>query len=83
MIDDLEPEDAKALLRDLAMQEGLVLTGDLSTAGQTLAEYSTTLREMAGYPVEPILPEQFEEDSETAEAIAGEVLEEWAMMLLR
>lgn len=83
MIDDVEPEDAKPLLRELAVQEGLVLTRDLSNAGVTLAEYSQTLREMAAYPVQPILPEQFEEDIDTADAIAEEVLEEWVTLLLR
>jgi hypothetical protein len=83
MIDDVEPEEAKPLLRELAVQEGLVLTRDLARAGETLAEYSQTLREMAAYPVEPILPDQFEDDSETADAIAGEILEEWVMLLLR
>jgi hypothetical protein len=83
MIDDVEPEEAQLLLRELAVHEGLALTRDLSRAGETLAEYSQTLRELAAYPVEPILPEHFEDDDDTAEAIAAEILEEWISLLLR
>ena len=83
MVSDAGPEEAEPLLRDLEAQEGLNLTRDLSRVGELLAEYSPTLREMAAYPVEPIAPEQFEEDAETAEAVANEILPDWVMMLLR
>lgn len=81
MVDAAEPKEARLLLGELARQEGITLS--LRSAGEMLAEHSQTLREMASYPVVPIRPEQFDDDSETADSIADEVLEEWVMMLLR
>ena len=83
MVDDTDPDEAKALLRPLAMQEGLILTRDLNQVGDILAEYSQSLRELAGYPMEPISPDAFKSDHDTHLAISEETLEEWVMRLLR
>jgi hypothetical protein len=83
MVDDADPDEAKAILRELGMQEGVMLSRDLSQAGELLAEHSQTLRELAAYPVEPIPPEAFQHDGEMLDAIAEENLEEFVMRLLR
>ena len=83
MVDDTDPDEAKVLLKPLAMQEGLILTRDLTQAGHVLAEYSQTLRELAGYPMEPIDQDAFKPDHDTHLAISEETLEEWVMTLLR
>ena len=83
MVDDADPLEAKEILRELGMQEGLRLTLDLTKAGELLAEHSPTLREMAAYPMEPIAPKDFRPDSETESAIAEETLSEWVMRILR
>lgn len=79
LVEQEDPEDAQALLRQVRDREGLRVP-DLSRAGEVLVDQSQALSQAAAFPLEPI-PPPFKDDPESKAALEGETLEEFLASL--